>query len=148
MSMRPLSWACGHGTEMLLILKISIFDLIMPRYSQIWQSTILYAVNLWLKPVSATGTAHVPLYTWLRQHWLESERRLVFNTQNDVINRFQSGANSSCLSLAGAAWLYACKAKRPYLRTCNQILPFGFARQYVQCNTLAQWGGGGAGNSR
>ena len=32
---------------MLLILKKTIFDLITP--------TILYAVNLWLKPVSATG---------------------------------------------------------------------------------------------
>ena len=37
MTVRPLSWACGHGTEMLLILK-TIFDLTVPRYIQIWQS--------------------------------------------------------------------------------------------------------------
>ena len=37
MTVRPLSWACGHGTEMLLILK-KYFDLIVPRYIQIWQS--------------------------------------------------------------------------------------------------------------
>ena len=37
MAVRPLSWACGHGTEMLLIEK-NIFDLIIPRYFQISQS--------------------------------------------------------------------------------------------------------------
>ena len=51
MTLRPLSWACGHGTEMLLILKKTIFDLIIPRHIQIWQS------NLWLKPVPATGAS-------------------------------------------------------------------------------------------
>ena len=38
MTVRPLSWACGHGTEMLLILKKNYFDLIMPRYFPLWQS--------------------------------------------------------------------------------------------------------------
>ena len=38
LTVRPLSWACGHGTEMLLILKKTIFDLITPRYFPIWQS--------------------------------------------------------------------------------------------------------------
>ena len=51
MSVRPLSWAYGHGTGMLLILKKAIFDPITPRYFPIWQSkecpTILCAVNLW-----------------------------------------------------------------------------------------------------
>ena len=37
MTVRPLSWVCGHGTEMLLILKIHIFDLITPRYFPIWE---------------------------------------------------------------------------------------------------------------
>ena len=38
MTVRSLSWACGHRTEMLLILKKIIFNLIMPRYFPIWQS--------------------------------------------------------------------------------------------------------------
>ena len=38
MTVRPLSWAYGHETEMLLILKKTIFDLIIPWYIQIWQS--------------------------------------------------------------------------------------------------------------
>ena len=32
MTLRPLTWACGHGTEMLLII------MIIARYIQIWQS--------------------------------------------------------------------------------------------------------------
>ena len=58
MTVRPLSWACGNGTEMLPILKklfltwlfSDIFRYDSPKKSP----TILYAVNLWLKPVSAT----------------------------------------------------------------------------------------------
>ena len=47
---------------MFLILKQTIFDLITPRYFPIYDSpkkypTILYAVNLWLNPVSATGAS-------------------------------------------------------------------------------------------
>ena len=40
MSVRPLtlSLECGHGTEMLLILKKPIFYLIIQQYFQIWQS--------------------------------------------------------------------------------------------------------------
>ena len=34
MTVQPLSYACGHGTEMLLILK-NIFDLIIARYFEI-----------------------------------------------------------------------------------------------------------------
>ena len=56
---RPLSWACGHGTEMLLILKNIFLTWLLPdifRYDSPKKCpTILYAVNLWLKPVSATG---------------------------------------------------------------------------------------------
>ena len=58
-TVRPLFWACGHGTEMLLMIKKTIFDLIIPdifRYDRQKKCpTILYAVNLWLKPVSVTG---------------------------------------------------------------------------------------------
>ena len=46
MTVRPQSWAYGHGTEMLLIVKKTIFELIIPWY--------IHAVNLWLKPVSAS----------------------------------------------------------------------------------------------
>ena len=61
MTVWPLSWACGHGTGMLLILKklfstwllSDIFRYDSPKKC----STILYAVNLWLKPVSATGVS-------------------------------------------------------------------------------------------
>ena len=68
-TVRPLSWACGHGTEMLLILKKQFSTWLLPDIFQYdspkkWP-TILYAVNLWLKPsvyhvyVSATlGLAH------------------------------------------------------------------------------------------
>ena len=38
MTVRPLSWAFGHETELLLILKKTIFDLIFARYIHIWQS--------------------------------------------------------------------------------------------------------------
>ena len=38
MTVRPVSWACGHGTEMLLVLKNTFFDLITPQYFLIWQS--------------------------------------------------------------------------------------------------------------
>ena len=38
MTVRPLSWAFGIETEMLLILKKPIFDLITPQYFLIWQS--------------------------------------------------------------------------------------------------------------
>ena len=37
MTVRHLSWACGLGTEMLLILKKTILDLIIERYFQIGQ---------------------------------------------------------------------------------------------------------------
>ena len=59
MTARPLSWACGHGAEMLLILKNLFLTWICPnifRYDSPKKCpTILYALNLWLKPVSATG---------------------------------------------------------------------------------------------
>ena len=59
-TVRPVSWACGHGTEMLLILK-KYFRPDYSRGSLRYDSptkcpTILYGVNLWLKPV--------PLITW------------------------------------------------------------------------------------
>ena len=65
MAVRPLSWACVHGTEMLLILK----NIFLPwLFSDIFRNdspkkclTILYADNLWLKPVSATGARLVDL---------------------------------------------------------------------------------------
>ena len=60
MTVRPQSWACGHGTEKLLILKklfsIWLFSDIFRYDSPKKCPTNLYAVNLWLKPVSATGT--------------------------------------------------------------------------------------------
>ena len=59
MTVRPLSWACGHETEMLLILKKLFLTWLLRdifRYDSPKKCpTILYAVNLWLKPVSATG---------------------------------------------------------------------------------------------
>ena len=62
MTVRPVSWACGHETEMLLILKkhfltcfLGIFRYDSPKKCP----TILYAVNLWLKP--ATGATPPPV---------------------------------------------------------------------------------------
>ena len=37
-TVRPLSWACGHGTEMLLIVKIIFSTWLFEGMSQIWQS--------------------------------------------------------------------------------------------------------------
>ena len=58
MTVRPLSWACGHGTELLLILKKILLTWLLPiifRYESPKKCpTILYAGNLWVKPVSAT----------------------------------------------------------------------------------------------
>ena len=59
MTVRPQSLACGHGTEMLLILKKLFFTSLLPDICRPKKCpTILYAVNLWLKPVSATGAMH------------------------------------------------------------------------------------------
>ena len=59
MPVRPLSLACGHGIEMLLIIKNLFLTWSLPgdfRYDSPKKCpTILYAVNLWPKPVSATG---------------------------------------------------------------------------------------------
>ena len=64
LTVRPLSWACGHGTEMLLILRKLFLTWLLPdifRYDSPKKCpTILYAVNLWLKHVSATGDTVVP----------------------------------------------------------------------------------------
>ena len=62
MTVLSMSWACGHDTEMLLILKKQLFLTLLFRDIFRYDSrkkclTILYAVNLWLKPVSATGTS-------------------------------------------------------------------------------------------
>ena len=58
MTVRPLSRACGHETEMLLILKKIFSTLLFSdifRYDSPEKSpTILYALNLWMKPVAAT----------------------------------------------------------------------------------------------
>ena len=55
MTERPLSWACRHGTEMLLILKYPnltwLFSDIFRYDSPKKCPTILFTVNLWLKPV-------------------------------------------------------------------------------------------------
>ena len=67
MTVRAVRRSCGHGAEMLLI-KNNYFR---PDYSRVSlrydrpkkSPTILYASNLWLKPVSATGAS---LYeSWL-----------------------------------------------------------------------------------
>ena len=58
MTVRPLSWACGHGTEMLLILKKSIFDLIRPRYILIWQSKEMSHDFVRSKSVAKTCSSH------------------------------------------------------------------------------------------
>ena len=59
MTVRPLSWAFGHGTEMLPTLKnlfsTWIFSDIFSYDSPKKCTIILCAVNLWLKPVSVTG---------------------------------------------------------------------------------------------
>ena len=51
-TLRPVSWACGHGKLFLTWLFPDIFQYDSPKK---WP-TILYAVNLWLKPVSGTGS--------------------------------------------------------------------------------------------
>ena len=75
LTVRPLSWACEHGAEMLLILKklfsnwlfSDIFRYDSPRKCP----TILYAVNLWLKPVTVqTQTAVTP--DWKSEQLLPS----------------------------------------------------------------------------
>ena len=59
MTVRPLSLACGNGTEMLLILKKLCLTWLLPDIFLIHSPqkcpTILWAVNQWLKTVSATG---------------------------------------------------------------------------------------------
>ena len=58
MTVRPLSWVCGHGTEMLLIVKKLFLTWLLPDIFRYDSRKILYAVNLWLKPVSATGAGN------------------------------------------------------------------------------------------
>ena len=61
-----LSWACGLGTEILLILKNLYLTWLLPDMLQYDSPkkclTILYAVNLWLKPVSATAATLSPVW--------------------------------------------------------------------------------------
>ena len=74
MTVRPLSWACGHATEMLLILKkifsTWIFSDIFRYDSPKKCPPILYTVSLWLKPVSDTE-ARLDRYLceWLVLAW-------------------------------------------------------------------------------
>ena len=76
MTVRPLSWACGHGTKILLILKKLFLIWLLPDISRYDSPKkcpmVLYAVNLWLKPVSATGATlsspcgHYEIVLWSR----------------------------------------------------------------------------------
>ena len=52
---RAVSWECGHVTEMLLILK-KVLKYERPKKCPM----ILLGVNLWTKPVSATGAILTP----------------------------------------------------------------------------------------
>ena len=56
MTVRPLSWACGYGTEMLLkLFSTWLFPDVFRYDSPKKCPTVLFAVNLWQKPVSASG---------------------------------------------------------------------------------------------
>ena len=78
LTVRPLSGACGHGAEMLLILTKLFFTWLLPdifRYDSPKKCpTILYAVSLWLKPVSATGARKCPdpLLVWVKGNALNN----------------------------------------------------------------------------
>ena len=90
MTVRPLSWAGGHGTEMLLILKKIFLTCLCPdifRYDSPKKCpTILYAVNLWLKPVLATYSSR-PLFCAIKTSWNcvvpSTPRRRSAQTQNN-----------------------------------------------------------------
>ena len=84
MTVRPLSSACGHGTEMLLILTKLFSTWLCPdifRYDSLKKCpTILYGVNLWLKSTFAgykvctkqTEKSWSNVVLWLGQrlrHW-------------------------------------------------------------------------------
>ena len=68
MTVRAVGWACEHINEMLQIQKKNYFR---PDYSRTSlrydrhkkYPTILYGVNLWLKPVSATGAMAARYHT-------------------------------------------------------------------------------------
>ena len=66
---RSLSWACGHGTEMWLILKNPIFDLITPRYFPIWQSKEMSHDFVRGKSVAETCFGQWSYWGW----WNESD---------------------------------------------------------------------------
>ena len=75
MTVQPLRWVCGHGADMLLILKKLFWTWLLPdipRYDSPKKCpTILYAVNLWLEHVSATGarvTGHCGLFFFTRSN--------------------------------------------------------------------------------
>ena len=74
MTVRPLSWASGHGTEMYPILKKLFLTWLFPdiiRYDSPKKCpTILYADNLWLKPVSTKGATCEVTPPWLVS-WVE-----------------------------------------------------------------------------
>ena len=91
MTMRPLIWACGHGTEMLLILKKIFSTWLFPyifRYDSPKKCpTILYAVNLWLKPVPATGARlFIDMFVFrIWNFWRHSQRQMTIITSLMVI---------------------------------------------------------------
>ena len=103
MTVRPLSWACGHGTEMLLILKKLFLTRLFPdifRYDSPKKCTTnLYAVNLWLKPVSATwATTTHPVYPInerprAKQRWIAFWELVVRRVSISISGWFQETRN-------------------------------------------------------
>ena len=70
MTVRPLSWACGHGTEMLLMLEKSIFDLIIQRYFPIWQSKEMSHDFVRCQSVAETCCGANPSFVSMLGQWL------------------------------------------------------------------------------
>ena len=80
MTVRPLNWACGYGTEMLLILKKLFSSSLLPdilRYDSSKKCpTILYAVNLWLmfQPLGLQMGADRVWWAATCNHWRKSHK--------------------------------------------------------------------------
>ena len=84
MTVRAVSWACGHVTEMSLILRKNYFgheylgtSLKYDRQKKC--PTILCGVNLWLRHVSSTGLISVHIHTKLGQESLQKVMGMTIN---------------------------------------------------------------------
>ena len=138
MTERPLSWACGHRTESKKLFSTWLLSDIFRYDSPNKCPTILYAVNLWLKPVSATGaTVTKHLYIPYRNVSQGAAIMPRHHQSSWHLNRAQAVTYQQPYGSlrGGCTALHSQKAVNISLKS-KQLLPFSFARQFTLAYVL------------